>query len=66
MLKEYIGNRIDGFLFHTDSGKPLSQRNISRDGLNPILCKLNLKQDGKPFHSFPRFRVMHLRKNRAP
>jgi hypothetical protein len=66
MLKSYIGNRTNGFLFHTDSGKPLSQRNILRDGLNPILTKLNLKQDGKAFHSFRRFWVMHLRKNRVP
>jgi hypothetical protein len=66
MLKDYIGNRTNGFLFHTDSGKPLSQRNILRDGLNPILAKLNLKQNGKGFHSFRRFRVMHLRKSRVP
>jgi integrase len=66
MLKDYIGNRTNGFLFHTDSDKPLLQRNILRDGLNPILTKLNLKQNGKAFHSFRRFRVMHLRKNRVP
>src|SRR6266849_1035284 len=60
MLKDYIGNRTNGFLFHADSGKPLLQRNILRDGLNPILNKLNLKQNGKAFHSFRRFRVMHL------
>ena len=66
MLKDYIGNRTSGFLFHADSGKPLLQRNILRDGLNSILTKLNLKQNGKAFHSFRRFRVMHLRKNRVP
>jgi integrase len=66
MLKEYLGNRTNGFLYHTDSGKPLSQRNILRNGLNPILVKLNLKQNGKAFHSFRRFRVMHLRKSRVP
>jgi integrase len=66
MLKEYIGNRTSGFLFHADSAKPLLQRNILRDGLNPILTTLNLKQNGKAFHSFRRFRVMHLRKNRVP
>jgi integrase len=66
MLKAFIGNRTNGFLFHADSGKPLLQRNVLRDGLNPILAKLNLKQDGKAFHSFRRFRVMHLRKNRVP
>jgi hypothetical protein len=37
-----------------------------RDGLNPILTKLDLKQNGKAFHSFRRFRVMHLRKSRVP
>jgi hypothetical protein len=51
---------------YADSGKPLLQRNILRDGLNPILKKLKLKQDGKAFHSFRRFRVMHLRKNHMP
>jgi integrase len=66
MLKAYIGNRTNGFLFHADSGKPLLQRNVLCDGLNPILAKLNLKQNGKAFHSFRRFRVMHLRKNRVP
>jgi integrase len=65
LLKDYIGNRTSGFLFHTDSGKPLLQRNILRDGLDPILKKLSLKQDGKAFHSFRRFRVIHLRKNRV-
>ena len=65
MLKHYIGDRTNGFLFHADSGKPLLQRNILRDGLNPILTKLNLKQNGKAFHSFRRFRVVHLRKNRV-
>lgn len=66
MLKAYIGNRTNGFLFHADSGKPLLQRNVLRDGLNPILAKLNLKQDGKAFHRFRRFRVMHLRKSCVP
>jgi integrase len=66
MLKAFIGNRTNGFLFHADSSKPLLQRNVLRDGLNPILAKLNLKQDGKAFHSFRRFRVMHLRKSRVP
>jgi integrase len=66
MLNAFIGNRTNGFLFHADSGKPLLQRNVLRDGLNPILAKLNLKQDGKAFHSFRRFRVMHLRKSRVP
>jgi integrase len=66
VLKGYIGNRADGFLFPSDSGKPLFQRNILRDGLDPVLTKLGLKQKRKAFHSFRSFRVMHLRKNRVP
>ena len=37
-----------------------------RDALNPILAKLNFKQNGKTSHSFQRFRIMHLRKSRVP
>ena len=37
-----------------------------RDGLNSILQKRNLKQDGKAFHSFRRFRVNAPAKNRVP
>ena len=36
-LKQFIGSRTAGFLFHTKSGKPLSQRNILRDSMHKIL-----------------------------
>lgn len=37
MVKDYIGDRKSGFLFCSDTGKPLLQRNILRDSLYPIL-----------------------------
>jgi len=57
---------MSGFLFESGSGKPLSQRNVLRDGLGKIRRDLNLEQDGKGFHSFRRFRTAHLRRNRVP
>jgi integrase len=65
-LKTYIGDRKDGFLFQTASGKPLTQRNVSRDGLSKIRRDLKLDQNGKSFHAFRRFRSAHLRKSRVP
>jgi len=37
MLKAYVGNRTSGLLFHTSSGRQVSQRNILRDSLHPSL-----------------------------
>jgi hypothetical protein len=53
------------FLFHSESGLPLTQRNVLRDGLGKIRKDMKL-EDGKAFHSFRRFRTSHLRKNRVP
>jgi integrase len=35
-IKDFIGIRKDGYLFSSDSGKPLLQRNILRDSLHRI------------------------------
>lgn len=35
-IKDFIGNRKDGYLFCSDSGRPLLQRNILRDSLHRI------------------------------
>jgi integrase len=64
-LKTYIGDRTSGFLFQSESGRPLTQRNVLRDGLGKIRRDLKLKR-GKAFHAFRRFRTAHLRKNRVP
>ena len=54
LLSEYVGDRKEGFLFRSASGKPLSPRNILRDSLHPAL--LALKQPRAGFHCFRRFR----------
>ena len=64
-LKASVGGRTTGFLFQTESGRPLTQRNVLRDGLGKIRREMKLV-DGKAFHSFRRFRTAHLRKNRVP
>jgi integrase len=65
-LKASVGNRTSGFLFQSKSAKPLTQRNVLRDGFENIRKALNLERDGLGFHSFRRFRAAHLRKNRVP
>lgn len=64
-LKANVGGRTSGFLFQTESGRPLTQRNVLRDGLGKIRRDMKL-EGGKAFHSFRRFRTSHLRKNRVP
>src|SRR5256884_2188813 len=54
LLSEFAGDRKEGFLFCSASGKPLSARNIVRDNLHPAL--LALKQPRAGFHCFRRFR----------
>jgi integrase len=38
LLAKFIGDRKDGYLFCTETGKPLSPRNILRDSLHPTLA----------------------------
>lgn len=65
LLKRYIANRTEGFLFPNAKGKPLSQRNVLARSLHPILEeKLRVAKQG--FHGFRRFRMTWLRKNRVP
>ena len=63
MLKDLIGDRTSGFVFATKVGKPLSQRNLLKV-LHSTLEKMEHNRCG--FHAFRRYRVTHLRKNRAP
>jgi integrase len=65
-LKAFIGNRASGFVFQTKTGKPLTQRNVHKNGLSKVRKDLKLEQYGKALHAFRRFRVAHLRKNRVP
>jgi len=52
MLRGYAGTRTSGLLFHTASGKQLSQRNILRACLHPILKKLGLERGGLNIRRF--------------
>jgi integrase len=63
LLREYIGKRT-GLLFCTRTGQSLSQSNILRRQLHPLLKDLGLGQCG--FHALRRFRTTHLRKQRTP
>lgn len=64
LLKQFIGDRSTGFIFQTRNGKPLSQTNLLKRGLHPILESLGISKRG--FHSFRRFRNTHLRKSGCP
>ena len=67
MLKAFVAGqdfRKSMYLFQTSSGGPLSQRNILRDSLHPILQEMGRGTSG--FHVFRRFRAAWLRKNRCP
>jgi integrase len=63
LLSEFVGDRKEGFLFRSASGKPLSPRNILRDSLHPAL--LALKQPRAGFHCFRRFRESMLQMSDA-
>jgi integrase len=64
LLKAYVGERTSGLLFSTATGKPISQTNILKRSLHPVLKAI--ERDKAGFHSFRRFRTTWLRKNRAP
>ncbi|MGB7186554.1 MAG: site-specific integrase [Candidatus Acidiferrales bacterium] len=63
LLREFIAVRESGFLFSTENGRPLSQRNALRD-LHSVENAEGLEKRG--LHAFRRFRQTWLRKNRAP
>jgi integrase len=64
LLKSFIGDRKLGLVFANSAGKPLSQTNVIRRSLHPILKVLAVNQAG--FHAMRRFRTTWLRKQRAP
>jgi integrase len=63
LLRQYIGNR-KGLLFSTRTGQPLSQSNLLKRNLNPLLEELGIAECG--FHAFRRYRTTWLRKQRTP
>jgi integrase len=64
MLRDFIGDRKQGFLFRTHTGTPFLQSNFLRSSLHPILEELGIEKQG--FHGFRRFRVTHLESSCVP
>jgi integrase len=64
LLIQFVGDRTAGFIFETSSGKPLTQTNLLKRELHPILATLEIPKRG--FHSFRRFRNTHLRNSICP
>jgi integrase len=64
MLRDFIGDRKEGFLFRTRTGTPFLQSNFLRSSLYPILKELGIEKQG--FHGFRRFRVTHLETSCVP
>jgi len=64
VLRDFIGDRRQGFLFRTRTGTPFLQSNFLRSCLYPILKELGIEKQG--FHGFRRFRVTHLESSCVP
>jgi integrase len=64
LLRSFLGTRKSGLIFVNKFGKPLSQTNLVRRSLHPILKELKKEKAG--FHAMRRFRATWLRKQRAP
>jgi integrase len=63
MLREFIGTRA-GLAFATRTGRPLSQSNLLKRHLHPLLEKIEVEDCG--FHAFRRYRATWLRKQSTP
>jgi integrase len=64
LIKSFVGDRRCGLLFANQTGRPLSQTNLLRRSLHPILRELGAEKAG--FHAMRRFRTTWLRRQRAP
>ncbi len=64
LLTAFTAGRQSGLVFTNRVGAPLSQTNLLRRSLYPILAELNVEKAG--FHAMRRFRTTWLRKQQAP
>jgi len=64
IMQEFIGDRTTGLVFKNQVGKLLSQTNLLRRSLHPLLIALDVEKAG--FHAMRRFRTTWLRKQLAP
>jgi hypothetical protein len=64
VLREFVGRRLSGLLFHSSTGSQLLQSNALSDSLHPILDYIAHERGG--FNIFRRFRLTHLEKSDCP
>jgi integrase len=64
LLQSFIGKRKSGFILQTRSRKPVTQTNLLRRELHPLLTSLGVSPRG--FHAFRRYRNTFLRQSRCP
>jgi hypothetical protein len=64
VLREYVGDRKSGLLFHSSTGAQLLQSNTLSDSLHPVLDYLAHPRGG--FNIFRRFRLTHLETSACP
>jgi hypothetical protein len=64
MLRDYVGARSTGLLFHSSTGAQLLQSNALSDSLHPLLDYIAHDRGG--FNIFRRFRLTHLEKSGCP
>lgn len=64
LLKAYVAGRHRGWVVANRRGRPLSQTNLVRRSLHPILEEIGATKTG--FHAMRRFSTTWLRKQRTP
>jgi integrase len=65
ILRNFIGNRKDGFLFQTEDGRMFDPRSIARANLEPIFEAMGRGEAGTMFNVFRRFREAVLQRSDA-
>jgi len=64
MLREFVGKRTSGLVFHSKTGNQLLQSNILRRNFHPVLAELEHVKGG--FNIFRRFRITQLETSDCP
>src|SRR6516225_4300349 len=64
VLRDFVGSRHSGLVFCQEDGSQISQRNILKYSLHPILKKLELEQGG--LNIFRRFRIAAMETAEVP
>jgi integrase len=64
MLREFVGMRTSGLVFHSETGHQLLQSNILRRNFHPILDEMKHVKGG--FNIFRRFRITQLETSDCP